>query len=684
MTTKRSWKLQEFVAHGANVNCLALGQQSGRVMVTGGDDKKVNMWAVGKPNCIMSLSGHTTPVECVRFNSHEELVAAGSQSGSLKIWDLEAAKSIRTLTGHKGNTRSLDFHPYGDFVASGSVDLNIKLWDIRRKGCIFTYKGHTGPITCIRFSPDGRWIASTSEDGLVKLWDLTSGKLLHDFKQHTASVNHVEFHPNEFLLATASSDKTVKFWDLETFGLVSSTQPGASDVRNIVFHSEGSYLYSGSQDMLHAYGWEPVCLYDTFSMGWGRVADMAVASSQLIGASFNQTNVSIHVVNLTKVNRARGVPVEQLQPTGPTTNAGQPVPTTPLSASGRRSFVTERPATTSTKQREPAMKSEPQRESPTQDENKEEDSPSSADIKDPENYDQIFHPKKRISRSPTRDEPFPAPLDDQQPASTRPPPTQSKEPRQAQAQSPPRQQPVSVPEPAAPQRKPDIAPQRVADTRPTRAAEAPPQSIVPSDRKAPAELDMNAFLPQNMRGAGGDMKIKEQQQTEGEALESLMRGHDSMCAVLTSRNRNLDVVKAIWTAGDVRTAVESAVNMRDQAIIVDLINIMLMKKSLWSLDLCVVLLPKIKDLMTSKYENYVQCGCAAVKLILKSFTTLIKSNVKTPPSGVDISREERYKKCSKCYGYLLAVRTVVEDRQHTAGKMGSTFRELQLLLAQLD
>ena len=44
------------------------------------------------------------------------------------------------------------------------------------------------------------------------------------------------------------------------------------------------------------------------------------------------------------------------------------------------------------------MKSEPQRESPTQDENKEEDSPSSADIKDPENYDQIFHPKKRICK----------------------------------------------------------------------------------------------------------------------------------------------------------------------------------------------------------------------------------------------------------------------------------------------
>lgn len=35
------------------VNCLSLGHKSGRVMVTGGDDKKVNLWAVGKQNCIM-------------------------------------------------------------------------------------------------------------------------------------------------------------------------------------------------------------------------------------------------------------------------------------------------------------------------------------------------------------------------------------------------------------------------------------------------------------------------------------------------------------------------------------------------------------------------------------------------------------------------------------------------------
>ena len=41
------------MAHSSNVNCLALGPTSGRVMVTGGEDRKVNMWAIGKPNVIM-------------------------------------------------------------------------------------------------------------------------------------------------------------------------------------------------------------------------------------------------------------------------------------------------------------------------------------------------------------------------------------------------------------------------------------------------------------------------------------------------------------------------------------------------------------------------------------------------------------------------------------------------------
>uniref|UniRef100_A0A672ZDV2 Katanin regulatory subunit B1 n=1 Tax=Sphaeramia orbicularis TaxID=375764 RepID=A0A672ZDV2_9TELE len=92
-TTKISWRLHEFEAHTSNVSCLALGKGSGRLLATGGEDCRVNIWAINKANCVMSLTGHKNPVECVQINTSEEQVVTGSQSGSIRVWDLEAAKS---------------------------------------------------------------------------------------------------------------------------------------------------------------------------------------------------------------------------------------------------------------------------------------------------------------------------------------------------------------------------------------------------------------------------------------------------------------------------------------------------------------------------------------------------------------------------------------------------------------
>ena len=103
------------------------------MLATGGDDKKVNIWSVGKPTAIMSLAGHTSAIECVTFDREEQTVIAGSSGGTLKLWDLEAGKVARTLTGHRSNCVGVQWHPYGEFFASGSVDTNLKIWDIRQR-----------------------------------------------------------------------------------------------------------------------------------------------------------------------------------------------------------------------------------------------------------------------------------------------------------------------------------------------------------------------------------------------------------------------------------------------------------------------------------------------------------------------------------------------------------------------
>ncbi|XP_010418088.1 PREDICTED: katanin p80 WD40 repeat-containing subunit B1 homolog isoform X1 [Camelina sativa] len=298
---KRGYKLQEFLAHSANVNCLSIGKKTSRLFITGGDDYKVNLWAIGKPTNLMSLCGHTSAVDSVAFDSAEVLVLAGASSGVIKLWDVEEAKMVRAFTGHRSNCSAVEFHPFGEFLASGSTDANLKIWDIRKKGCIQTYKGHTRGINTIRFTPDGRWVVSGGLDNVVKVWDLTAGKPLHESKFHEGPISSLDFHPLEFLLATGSADRTVKFWDLETFELIGSTRPEATGVRSIKFHPDGRTLFCGLDDSLKVYSWEPIVSHDGVDMGWSTLGNLCISEGKLLGCSYYQNSVGIWVSDISQI-----------------------------------------------------------------------------------------------------------------------------------------------------------------------------------------------------------------------------------------------------------------------------------------------------------------------------------------------------------------------------------------------
>ncbi|KAL0126718.1 hypothetical protein PUN28_005228 [Cardiocondyla obscurior] len=851
-STRRSWKLQEFAAHTPNVNCLALGHKSGRVLVTGGDDKKVNLWAVGKQNCIMSLSGHTTPIECVRFGQTEDLVCAGSQTGALKIWDLEHAKLARTLTGHKSGIRCMDFHPYGELLASGSLDTAIKLWDIRRKGCIFTYKGHNRTVNSLKFSPDGQWIASAGEEGMVKLWDLKAGRQLKEFSEHRGPATTVEFHPHEFLLASGSADRTVHFWDLESFQLVSSTeQSHSSAIRCLYFSQGGECLFAGSHDVLKVYGWEPGRTLDTIPTGWGKVQDIAVAQNQLIGASLHTANVVLYVCDLKKIAPLGGISAVS----------------SPFSHGNslRKSFSKERPIglkkhTLDVRTIEEADKSGTDPE----------DEATFADIPNVTEYRDIFQPSRAYPAQPqilqnlstsmsnistmereevpsvlTPSSSPPAPtLSLTKPVPVRVQPIKSSPPVQRNsitttsqiranlqaannslnqrtsknfASIPPLRQSITpfpgkrvavndqtVSHPLGPQRSnstltPRVAPMaavipvmddgklktrvpspdspkhylkrqnsrdgeqgyesdypvqinnirhspsdpalnrpNTAQTRstslnrnfststalsarnasttmssstrklPNKAQISPnpkvdirvsqirtnvedveKEELVPMSTDKPYGLDVENFLPHSYTSPAAlgypQMGVLTEM-SEAEVLNSMMRNHDSMMAVLKSRHRSLQIIYSLWHNKDLKAAVDSAVAMNDLAVIVDLLGILTLKPPMWNLDLCNSLLGPISDLFQSKYETYITVACSALRLILRNFAPVIKSNVEAPlhTIGVDVSREERYHKCLSCYEKLSAIRAILLKKQSTPGKLGASFRELAVLIRSLE
>uniref|UniRef100_H9G4F3 Katanin p80 WD40 repeat-containing subunit B1 n=1 Tax=Anolis carolinensis TaxID=28377 RepID=H9G4F3_ANOCA len=642
VATKTAWKLQEITAHSSSVSSLVLGKSSGRLLATGGEDCRVNIWSVNKPNCIMSLTGHTTPVESVKINTNEELIVAGSQSGSIRIWDLEAAKILRTLMGHKANICSLDFHPFGGFVASGSMDTNIKV----RPSLPFIY-GHESAVRCLRFSPDGKWLASSSDDHTVKLWDLAAGKIMFEFAGHTGPVNMVEFHPNEYLLASGSSDRMIRFWDLEKFQVVSCIEEEATPARCVLFNPDGCCLFAGCQDALRVYGWEPERCFDVVPVSWSKVADLSICNNQLIGVSFSQSVVSSFVVDLNRVTRSgsglQGLirddrpPAQQLPPTG---------------SSLRRIY--ERPSTACSK---------PQRRSPSSEDDREEKE-STAEIQNPEDYQEIFQPKNSITRTPPhKSEPFPAPPEDGDIH-------QAFHFNQTTDHNDHMCSFLLSLQPEPVQRPP------LASSTPLARTE--PSAVIPAARNEPIGLKASDFLP----------AVKNQSLAEivdEEAVSQIRKGHDTMCVVLTSRHKNLDTVRAVWNTGDIKTSVDSAVAINDLSVVVDLLNIVNQKASLWKLDLCTVILPQIEKLLQSKYESYVQTGCTSLKLILQRFLPLITDILAAPPSvGVDISREERLHKCRLCYKQLKNISNVIKNKSGLSGRHGSAFRELHLLMAVLE
>ncbi|KAG2497953.1 hypothetical protein HYH03_004215 [Edaphochlamys debaryana] len=302
----RYHKLVEFAAHAGDVRCVRIGRKTAGVLVTGGDDKKVNVWAIGRTTASFSLTGHQSSVESVSFDNDECVVASGGANGSIKVFELQSGKVTKSLPGHKSNVVCLAWHPFAPTIVSGSMDTNVKVWSLRDKDAIMTFKGHNAGVSYVRFSPDGNWVASASSDGAVKIWDIKAGKLVTDLCQPTKhEVTGLEFSPTEYVLATSARDKVVRLWDLENFSNYDTTSPEATPVRNICWSKDGRNIFSAVQDGCRVWSAEPMESYDYIDVPWYRVSDLTVNSlrgaQRLLGCSFHSTMVGLFYITLRNV-----------------------------------------------------------------------------------------------------------------------------------------------------------------------------------------------------------------------------------------------------------------------------------------------------------------------------------------------------------------------------------------------
>lgn len=92
-----------------------------------------------------------------------------------------------------------------------------------------------------------------------------------------------------------------------------------------------------------------------------------------------------------------------------------------------------------------------------------------------------------------------------------------------------------------------------------------------------------------------------------------------MMVAMMHRLHGLRQIHSRWNPKDPKAAVEVALSLRDPAVLVDLLNVLVLRAGMWNLDLCALLLPAMYELIQSKYEPQMATAITAIKLVLKNF-----------------------------------------------------------------
>ncbi|XP_037929985.1 katanin p80 WD40 repeat-containing subunit B1-like, partial [Teleopsis dalmanni] len=164
-------------------------------------------------------------------------------------------------------------------------------------------------------------------------------------------------------------------------------------------------------------------------------------------------------------------------------------------------------------------------------------------------------------------------------------------------------------------------------------------------------------------------------------IHMLSTSHEQVYQELSNRHATLQLIRNSTRSHDVIGALRQAIQMNGRTVFVDLLGAILEKTSSWNLDLCLLILPEIFELLKSQHKFHYTRACDTLRVILSNFLPIIQDNIDPWAAnnlGVDVSREERQRKCIECQHWLLQIRNLPETSH-----FGTSLTQLQSLIVNI-
>ena len=155
-------------------------------------------------------------VRSVAFSQDGNRVVSGSNDKTIQIWNTTIGEVEAVLVGHTDYVSSVAFSQDGSQVVSGSEDKTIRIWNSMTGEMEAELKGHTGGVWCVAFSKDGRQVASGSSDKTVRIWNTMTSEMEAVLEGDAYGMSFVAFSHDGSQVVSASYDGTLWTWNRVT------------------------------------------------------------------------------------------------------------------------------------------------------------------------------------------------------------------------------------------------------------------------------------------------------------------------------------------------------------------------------------------------------------------------------------------------------------------------------------
>lgn len=271
-------------------------------------DRMAKIWTIegAAPREVVAISGHTGPVDRVRFHPTDpNVLCTTAQDRSVRLWDLRGGSQRMTgrydlvaaphfgtcpasvawtssgnivvaerndcvhiydarkpSLGKKNALKSFDLKPNlvegcqvspnNEYLVASTTVRGEGMGELRIWGCddetaddAVTYAGHTGPIYQFCFSPDGTRLATGGSDAIVGLWDVDEMVCTHTITRKTKFLRSVSFSPDSQFVASSTEEDGIDIAsseDGEWVGTIRFGPRGGGGADEVCFHPKRSNL----------------------------------------------------------------------------------------------------------------------------------------------------------------------------------------------------------------------------------------------------------------------------------------------------------------------------------------------------------------------------------------------------------------------------------------------------------